>query len=73
MGEIGELIAKALSIIKEYWNLPKETAEALEGGYLHTGDLARMDENRYTFIVDRKRDMIITGGFISIRPRWKII
>lgn len=62
-GEIGELVAKAPSIMKEYWNLPKETAEALKGGYLHTGDLARMDENRYTFIVDRKRDMIITGGF----------
>lgn len=63
MGEVGELIAKAPQIMKEYWNLPKETAEALKGGYLRTGDLARMDENGYIFIVDRKKDMIITGGF----------
>lgn len=63
MGEVGELIAKAPQIMKEYWNLPKETAEALKVGYLHTGDLAKMDENGYIFIVDRKKDMIITGGF----------
>ncbi len=62
-GEIGELIAAAPSIMKEYWKLPKETAKALKGGYLHTGDLARMDENGHVFIVDRKNDLIITGGF----------
>ena len=62
-GEVGELIARAPQIMKEYWNLPKETAEALKGGYLHTGDLAKVDENGYIFIVDRKKDMIITGGF----------
>ncbi len=62
-GEVGELIAKAPQVMKEYWKLPKETAEALKGGYLHTGDLARADENGYVFIVDRKKDMIITGGF----------
>jgi long-chain acyl-CoA synthetase len=63
MGEVGELIAKAPQVMKEYWNLPQETTEALKGGYLHTGDLAKMDENGYIFIVDRKKDMIITGGF----------
>jgi long-chain acyl-CoA synthetase len=62
-GEIGELIAKAPQNMKEYWKLPKETAETMKGGYLHTGDLARMDEEGYVFIVDRKKDMIITGGF----------
>ncbi len=62
-GEIGELIAKAPQLMKEYWKLPKETAEALKGGYLHTGDLAKMNEDGYIFIVDRKKDMIITGGF----------
>ncbi len=62
-GEIGELIARAPQIMKEYWKLPRETAVALKGGYLHTGDLAKMNEDGYIFIVDRKKDMIITGGF----------
>jgi long-chain acyl-CoA synthetase len=62
-GEIGELIARAPQIMKEYWKLPQETAEALKGGYLHTGDLAKLDENGYVSIVDRKKDLIITGGF----------
>ena len=46
-----------------YWNRPEETAEALRGGWLHTGDLAYMDDEGYIFIVDRAKDMIITGGF----------
>lgn len=63
VGEVGELIAKAPQIMKEYWNLPKETEETLKGGYLHTGDLAKKDERGYIYIVDRKKDLIITGGF----------
>ncbi len=49
--------------MKEYWRMPEETAKTLKGGYLHTGDLARMDEDGFVYIVDRKKDMIITGGF----------
>ena len=63
IGEVGELIANGPQIMKEYWGMPKETEETLRGGYLHTGDLARQDEKGFVYIVDRKKDMIITGGF----------
>lgn len=63
IGEVGELIARGPQIMKEYWRMPKETEETLKGGYLHTGDLARLDGNGYVYIVDRKKDMILTGGF----------
>ena len=48
--------------MKGYWNKPAETAEALRGGWLHTGDLARVDADGYLTLVDRLKDMIITGG-----------
>jgi long-chain acyl-CoA synthetase len=63
IGDVGELIARGPQIMKEYWRMPKETVETLKGGYLHTGDLARLDEDGYIHIVDRKKDLIITGGF----------
>ncbi len=63
VGEVGELIARGPQIMKEYWRMPEETEKTLKGGYLHTGDLARMDEDGFVYIVDRKKDMIITGGF----------
>lgn len=63
VGEVGEVIAAGPQIMKEYWGLPDATARALRGGYLHTGDLGRMDPQGHVFIVDRKNDMIITGGF----------
>ncbi|MEM2957568.1 MAG: class I adenylate-forming enzyme family protein [Candidatus Freyarchaeota archaeon] len=62
VGEVGEIIVKGDRVMKEYWKKPKETAEALRGGWFHTGDLARMDEQGYVYIVDRKKDMIKTGG-----------
>lgn len=67
-GEVGELIVKGPSVMKGYLNRPKETAQALRGGWLHTGDMARQDEEGYIYIVDRKKDMIIRGGY-NVYPR----
>ena len=54
--------------MKGYWNRPDATAKVMRGGWLHTGDMARMDEDGYFFIVDRKKDMIIRGGY-NVYPR----
>jgi len=62
-GEIGELVQKGPLNMKRYLNNPLATAEVLRNGWLHTGDLARMDEDGYIYIVDRKKDIIIRGGF----------
>ncbi len=58
----GELIARGDGIMKGYWNQPELTAEALRGGWFHTGDMATLDEHGYVLIVDRKKDIIISGG-----------
>jgi len=68
MGEIGELILRGPQVMKGYWNKPKETADVLRDGWLYTGDIARKDEDGYFYIVDRKKDLIIAGGF-NIYPR----
>ncbi len=62
-GEVGQLIARGPQIMTGYWNRPAETAETLRDGWLHTGDLARRDENGFLFIVDRVKDVILTGGY----------
>jgi len=67
-GEPGEIIIKSPLIMKEYWNNPEETAGQIKDGWLHTGDIAVQDEDDYFAIVDRKKDMIIAGGF-NIYPR----
>jgi long-chain acyl-CoA synthetase len=67
-GEVGEIVIRGHNVMKGYLNRPEASAEALRGGWFHTGDLARMDEQGYFFIVDRKKDMIIRGGF-NIYPR----
>ena len=67
-GEAGELCVQGSLVMKGYWNKPEETAEALEGGWLHTGDVAREDEAGFLTIVDRKKDMIVSGGF-NVFPR----
>ncbi|MEF3301602.1 long-chain-fatty-acid--CoA ligase [Paenibacillus sp. GYB003] len=67
-GQIGELLIRGPQVMKGYWNKPDETAEALSDGWVRTGDMAYMDEDGYFFIVDRKKDMIIAGGF-NIFPR----
>lgn len=68
VGEIGELVVKGPQVMQGYWNRPEETAEVLKDGWLYTGDMAHMDEKGYFYIVDRKKDMIIAGGF-NIYPR----
>ncbi len=67
-GEKGELIIKGPQIMKGYLNRPKETEEALKDGWLYTGDIAAMDENGFIYIVGRKKNMIISGGF-NVYPR----
>lgn len=67
-GEPGEMLVKSPTVMKEYWENPEKTAEALKDGWLHTGDIARMDEEGYFYIVDRKKDMVIAGGY-NIYPR----
>lgn len=61
-GEVGEIIGRGDNITKGYWKMPEETAEVFKGGWLHTGDLGYRDEDAYVFVVDRKKDIIITGG-----------
>ncbi len=67
-GEVGELCIRGPQLMREYWNRPDETALVLRDGWLHTGDLAVMDEDGFFSIVDRKKEMIIAGGF-NIYPR----
>jgi long-chain acyl-CoA synthetase len=66
--EIGEIVVKGPQIMKGYWNRPEETEQTLKDGWLLTGDLGYMDERGYFYVVDRKKDMIIAGGF-NIYPR----
>jgi long-chain acyl-CoA synthetase len=68
VNEIGELIIKGPSIMKGYWNMPTETENTLREGWLYTGDIARMDDEGYFYIEDRKKDMIIAGGY-NVYPR----
>ncbi|MFN7936251.1 MAG: long-chain fatty acid--CoA ligase [Bryobacteraceae bacterium] len=63
IGEEGELIVRGPQMMKGYWNKPEETANTIRDGWLHTGDIARMDEDGYFYIVQRKKDMINVGGF----------
>jgi acyl-CoA synthetase (AMP-forming)/AMP-acid ligase II len=61
-GEIGEVIGKGHNVMKGYWKMPQATAEAIRDGWLHTGDLGTVDEAGYVYILDRVKDMIISGG-----------
>lgn len=61
-GEIGEIVARGPNVMLGYWRRPEETAKALRGGYMWTGDLATIDADGYVYIVDRAKDMIISGG-----------
>jgi fatty-acyl-CoA synthase len=67
-GEIGEICVRGPLVMKGYWNKPEETAQALRHGWLHTGDMARQDADGFLYIVDRSKDMIISGGF-NVFPR----
>ncbi|MFD2639963.1 long-chain-fatty-acid--CoA ligase [Piscibacillus salipiscarius] len=63
IGEVGELVIKGPQIMKGYWNMPDETAQTVRDGWLYTGDLAKMDEDGFFYIVGRKKEMIIASGF----------
>jgi fatty-acyl-CoA synthase len=67
-GEVGEVCVRGPHVMAGYWKRPEETAAALAGGWLHTGDMGRFDVDGYLYLVDRKKDMIISGGF-NIFPR----
>jgi long-chain acyl-CoA synthetase len=67
-GDVGEIVIRGHNVMKGYWGRPDATAEAIRDGWFHTGDMARVDEDGYFFIVDRKKDMIIRGGY-NIYPR----
>ncbi|WP_181347145.1 long-chain fatty acid--CoA ligase [Thalassobacillus sp. CUG 92003] len=67
-GESGEVILRGPQIMKGYWKMPEETEQTLRDGWLYTGDIARIDDDGYLYIVDRKKDLIIAGGY-NIYPR----
>lgn len=68
VGEVGEVIVKGYHVMKGYWNLPEATAEVLKEGWVYTGDLGYLDAKGYLFLIDRKRDVIISGAF-NIYPK----
>ena len=68
VGDSGELLIKGPQVMKGYWNNDQETAKTLTNGWLHTGDIAKMDEEGYFYIIDRKKDMILSGG-LNVYPR----
>jgi len=67
-GEVGEIVIRGHNVMKGYWNKPDETGDTLIDGWLHTGDIAKIDQDGYFFIVDRKKDLIIRGGY-NVYPR----
>ena len=68
LGKAGELVIKGPQVMSGYWNHPDDTASSLRNGWLYTGDIAYMDEDGYFYIVDRKKDMVLIGGY-NVYPR----
>ena len=68
VGEVGEIIGRSEAVMMGYWQMPEETEKKLKNGWLHTGDLGRLDEDGYVYIVERKNDLIISGG-VNVYPR----
>jgi long-chain acyl-CoA synthetase len=67
-GDVGEIVIRGHNVMKGYWNNPEATAESIKDGWFHSGDMATVDEDGFFFIVDRKKDMIIRGGY-NVYPR----
>jgi len=68
IGAVGELLIRGPQVMQGYWNMPEETAQVLQDGWLHTGDLASMDEDGFFTIVNRKKDLILSGPY-NVYPR----
>ena len=68
VGESGELVVSGPQVMKGYWNMPEETASTIRDGWLYTGDVAKMDEEGYFYVVDRKKDMTVASGY-NVYPR----
>jgi long-chain acyl-CoA synthetase len=68
VGDDGEICVRSPGVMRGYWNAPEETAEAMRGGWLHTGDIGHLDPDGYLYVVDRKKDLILRGGF-NVFPR----
>jgi long-chain acyl-CoA synthetase len=68
VGEVGEIIGRSEAMMAGYWQMPEQTAKKLKNGWLHTGDLGRLDEDGYLYVVERKDDLIISGG-VNVYPR----
>jgi len=68
VGQVGEIIARSEAMMVGYWQMPEQTAKKLRNGWLHTGDLGRLDEDGYLYMVERKDDLIISGG-VNVYPR----
>jgi long-chain acyl-CoA synthetase len=68
IGEVGEIIGRSEAMMAGYWQMPEETSKKLKNGWLHTGDLGRLDEDGYLYMVERKNDLIISGG-VNVYPR----
>jgi long-chain acyl-CoA synthetase len=67
-GEVGEICCRSALVMRGYWRAPEQTEETMRGGWLHTGDIGRLDEDGYLYVVDRKKDLIIRAGF-NVFPR----
>ncbi|MGA9858074.1 MAG: long-chain fatty acid--CoA ligase [Solirubrobacteraceae bacterium] len=67
-GEVGEIVIRGYNVMKGYWHRDEDTAETIREGWLHTGDMGRVDEDGYFFVVDRKKELIIRGGY-NVYPR----
>jgi long-chain acyl-CoA synthetase len=67
-GEVGEIVIRGYNVMKGYWRRPQDTAETIIDGWLHTGDMGKVDEDGYFYIVDRKKELIIRGGY-NVYPR----
>ena len=67
-GEVGEIVIRGHNVMKGYWQRPDATEETIRDGWFHSGDMAQVDADGYYFIVDRKKDMIIRGGY-NVYPR----
>ena len=67
-GTVGEIVCRGPQTMARYWNRPEATAQAFRGGWLHTGDIGRMDEDGFFYLLDRKHDLLISGGY-NVYPR----